>query len=241
MVNRRITSANVLYAFYRQRPGIELDVVTLTSADTASVLAEVAAGTLDATFRSLRDSGLAVPAGLRSARVIDERHEVLVGPRHPLADAAAVTPAELAAHPVWMPGLTEVEPLGYYQDLAAAFGLTIHTGGPSFGIESQLAELAGSDRLATLVGDGSRYLWPEAYDLRRIPVVDPAPVYPLSVIWRADNSHPVLAQFLDHLRAGYRARTGGDVWTPQWARPGADPRPAGPARSGGADGWRSRR
>ncbi|MBB4688697.1 LysR family transcriptional regulator [Amycolatopsis jiangsuensis] len=218
VVNRRITPANVLYAFYRQRPGIELDVVTLTGLDSAAVLAEVGAGALDATFRSLRDSAGAVPRGLAAARVIDERHEVLVGPRHPLADASEVTPAELAGHPLWMPGLTEVEPRGYYADLAEAFGLTIDTLGPSFGVEAMLAELAGSDRLATFVGDGSRYLWPESYDLRRIPVVDPVPVYPLSVIWRAGNPHPLLAGFLEYLDARYRARPGGDVWVPGWAR-----------------------
>ncbi|GAA3573240.1 LysR family transcriptional regulator [Amycolatopsis ultiminotia] len=218
VMNRRITPANLLYAFYQQRPDIELDVVTLTNVDTAVVLAELGAGALDATFRSLRDSAGTVPGGLRSARVIDERHEVLVGPRHPLANAGSVTPGELAGHPIWMPGLTEVEPRGYYADLAEAFGLTIETVGPSFGVEALLAELAGSARLATFVGDGSRYLWPESYDLRRIPVVDPTPVYPLSVIWRADNAHPVLAGFLDYLAAGYRARAGGEVWVPDWAR-----------------------
>ena len=54
-----------------------------------------------------------------------------------------------------------------------------------------LAELADSIQLATVVGAGSRHLWSESYDLRRIPVVDPTPVYPMSVIWRADNPHPV--------------------------------------------------
>ncbi|HVW43113.1 MAG TPA: LysR family transcriptional regulator [Amycolatopsis sp.] len=213
VVNRRIAPSNILREFYQHHPHIDLDVVTLTE-DVA--LAEISAGTVDATFRSLRDSSGTVPSGLRSAHVIDDRHEVLVGPRHPLADAETVTPAVLAEHPIWMPGLSEPEPLGYYHDLAKAFGLTIDTTGPLFGNEAQLAEIAASTRLATLVGEGSRYLWPESYDLRRIPVVGPAPVYPLSVIWRADNQHPVLASFVDYLRTRYRA--GEDTWTPDWAR-----------------------
>jgi len=217
VVSRRIAPSNLLHAFYQQRPEIELDVVTLTYAEAESALAEVAAGTIDATFRSLRDTAREVPSGLRAARVIDDRHEVLVGSQHPLANAKSVSPAELADHPIWMPGMP-AEPLGYYRDLAEAFGLTIDTIGPSFGAEALLEEIAGSARLATFVGEGSRYLWPERYDLRRIPVVDPTPVYPLSVVWRADNPHPVLADFLDFLRAGYRATAGDDVWVPDWAR-----------------------
>ena len=129
-----------------------------------------------------------------------------------------MTPADLTEHPIRMPGMSDPEPLGYYDDLAKTFGLTIDTIGPSFGMEALLAEIADSTRLATLVGEGSRHLWPESYDLRRIPVVDPIPVYPLSVIWRADNPHPVLANFLEYLRTRYRATARDDVWTPDWAR-----------------------
>ena len=213
VINRRIATSAILRDFYRQHPEIELDVVALSSVDAQGALAEVSAGTLDATFRSLRE--VMVPSGLRSARVIDDRHELMVGPKHPLANARTVTPADLTRHPIWMPGMTDAEPIGYYDDLAKAFGLTIDTIGPMFGMETLLAEIADSTALATLVGEGSRYLWPESYDLRRIPVVDPAPVYPLQVIWRTDNRHPVLASFLDYLRARYRP---GDVWTPEWAR-----------------------
>ncbi|TDV48016.1 LysR family transcriptional regulator [Actinophytocola oryzae] len=218
VVSRRIAPAAILHAFYQQHPDIELDVVALVNADAPAALAEVGAGTLDATFRSLRDTARDLPPELRSARVVDDRHELLVGPRHPLADARSVTPADLVGHPIWMPGMTDAEPIGYYEDLAKAFGLTIDTIGPMFGIEALLAELADSTRLANLVGRGSRYLWPESYDLRRIPVVDPTPVYPLSVVWRADNPHPVLASFLDHLHARYRETATDDLWVPDWAR-----------------------
>jgi DNA-binding transcriptional LysR family regulator len=215
VVARRIAPSTILHAFYQQNPDIELDVVTLTNFDAESALAEISAGTIDATFRSLRH--LEVPSGVRASRVIDDRHELLVGPRHPLANAKTVTPAELTDHPIWMPGMSDAEPIGYYKDLATAFGLTIDTIGPSFGIEALLAELADSTQLATFVGEGSRYLWPESYDLRRIPVVDPTPVYPLSVIWRTDNAHPVLANFLEYLHARYKATSSDDIWTPDWA------------------------
>jgi DNA-binding transcriptional LysR family regulator len=215
VVSRRIATAGVLHAFYQQHPDIDLDVVAMVTTDAPTAMAEVIAGTVDATFRSLRDSTL--PRELRSARVIDDPHQLLVGPRHPLANARTVRLADLAEHPIWMPGMSDPEPVGYYQDLADAFGLTIDTLGPSFGIETLLAELADSTTLANFIGEGSRYLWPESYDLRRIPIVDPTPVYPLSVIWRADNPHPVLANFLDYLRTRYAATASDDVWVPDWA------------------------
>ncbi|GAA5049960.1 LysR family transcriptional regulator [Nocardia callitridis] len=216
VISRRIAPASRLHAFYQHHPDIELDVIALLTADTATALAEVTAGTLDATFRSLRATARQVPGELRSARVIDDHHQLLVGPRHPLADANSVTLAQLTDHRIWMPGMSDEEPIGYYRDLATTFGLTIDTDGPSFGFESVAAELAHSPCLSTFVGAGSRHLWPDGYELRRIPVVDPCPVYPLSIVWRADNAHPGLATFLDYLRAEYR---GGDhgVWAPGWA------------------------
>jgi DNA-binding transcriptional LysR family regulator len=218
VIGRRIAPSNILQAFYQQHPDIELDVVTLTGVEAESALAEISAGTLDATFRSLRDSAGKVPNGLRSARVINDRHELLVGPRHELANTKTVRLAELTRHRIWMPGMSDNEPIGYYDDLAKTFGLTIDRIGPSFGVDALLAEIADSPRLATFACEGTRYLWPERYDLRRIPVVNPTPIYPMSVIWRADNPHPVLANFLAYLHTSHQTRPDDDVWTPDWAR-----------------------
>jgi DNA-binding transcriptional LysR family regulator len=159
-----------------------------------------------------------LPDAIRTARVIDEHHEILVGPRHTLANAHTVTPAQLAEHRIWMPGMaTGTEWASYYDEFAAAFGLTIDRIGPVFGNEALLAEIADSPELATLAGERTRYLWPDSYDLRRIPVRDPAPIYPLSLIWRDDNPHPALRVLRDHLNSR-RAHTPDEtVWLPTWA------------------------
>lgn len=128
--------------------------------------------------------------------MINDPHQLLVGPRHPLASARAVSPAQVAGHRIWMPGIAPgTEWAEYYDELAAAFGLTIDMIGPVFGNKALLAEIAGSSDLATLVGEGSRYLRPDSYDLRRIPLRDPTSVYPLSLIWRADNPIPPSPNF----------------------------------------------
>ncbi len=41
--------------------------------------------------------------------------------------------------------------------------------------------------LATLVGERSRYLWPDSYDLRCMPVRDPTPVCPMSLVWHGNS------------------------------------------------------
>ena len=219
VVNRRIAPAVLLQDFYATHPGIELDVVTL-HIDVDTAVAAVEAGTIDATFHAVTVPARQLPAAIRTARVIDDPHQLLVGPGHPFADADSVTPAQLAGHRIWMPGISPgTEVAAYYEEFAAAFGLTIDVVGPVFGNEAMLDEIAGSARLATLVGKGSRYLWPDSYDLRRIPLRRPTPVYPLSLIWRADNPHPALDEFRGYLEARrVRPRDAEGVWEPAWGQ-----------------------
>jgi DNA-binding transcriptional LysR family regulator len=214
VISRRIAPAGLLQGFHRAHPEIELDVVTL--AESAAVaIAAVEAGTLDATFRAVPSP---LPARVEAVHAFDDRHELLVGPGHVLADAAEVTPAQLARHPLWMPGMARgTEWSAYYEELSAAFGLTIDLAGPVFGYETQLAEIAASPTLATFVGEGNRYLWPAEYDLRRIPVRNPTPVYPHSLLWRRDNPHPALTTLREYLVSTRREPSGTETWTPSWA------------------------
>jgi DNA-binding transcriptional LysR family regulator len=217
VLSRRIAPAVLVEQFYRTHPGVELDVVTL-DADVRAAIAAVEAGTVDATFHAVTTAPQYLPAAIRTARAIDDPHQLLVGPRHAFASARAVTPAQLAGHRIWMPGMARgTEWAAYYGELAAAFGLTIDVAGPAFGNEALMAEIAGSAQLATLVGQGSRYLWPDRYDLRRIPLHDPVPVYPLSLIWRADNRHPALPKLRRYLASRRQSSGGCDVWLPTWA------------------------
>jgi DNA-binding transcriptional LysR family regulator len=215
VVNRRIVTAGLLQDFYRMHPEIELDVVTL-DADVHGAIAAVEAGTIDATFHGVPAQRY-LPEAVKAARVIDEPHQLLVGPRHPLANARAVRPWQLAGHRIRMPGLdARGEVAAYYDELATTFGVTIDVVGPVFGNEALLAEIADSSDLATLVGEGSRYLWPDSYDLRRIPIRDPAPVYPMSLIWRDDNPHPALIELRGYLDSRRTDSPDTDVWTPKW-------------------------
>ncbi|GAA2376694.1 LysR family transcriptional regulator [Dactylosporangium salmoneum] len=216
--SRRTAPAVLLQEFHRSYRDIELDVVTLT-VDVEGAIDAVEAGTVDATFHAVRVPAGRLPPPIRAAPALDEPHELLVGPRHPLAGARSVTPAQLAAHRIWMPGMAPgSEWAQYYAELSAAFGLTIDVDGPVFGYEAQLAEIAESPRLATLVGEHSRYLWPDSYDLRRIPVRDPAPIYPMSLIWRDDNPHPALSRLRSYVGSRPAGGPAGERWLPNWGR-----------------------
>jgi DNA-binding transcriptional LysR family regulator len=209
VINRRIAPSVLLQDFHRAHPETELDVVTLFDAEEA--IAAIQSGTIDASFRALKR----IPDGIEAARVLDEPHQLLTGPGHELAAASSVTPEQLAGHRIWIPGIVPgTEWAAYYDELAAAFGLTIDAIGPNFGSDALLDTIVGSATLTTLVGEQTRLIWPAGYDLRRITVQDPVPVYPHSLIWRSDNQHPALSQLRDHLGTS-RPATG--TWAPQWA------------------------
>jgi DNA-binding transcriptional LysR family regulator len=216
VVGRGLAPAGLLRGFHRDHPDTELDVVTLF--DAAAAIAAVASGTIDASFRAVNRSARQLPSGIGATRVFDEPVQLLTGPAHQLAGAGSVTPAELAGHRIWMPGIVPgTEWAAFYADLAAAFGLSIDTRGPNFGLEPLLETIAGTAGLATFVGGQTHLTWPADYGLRRVPIRDPVPVYPHALLWRQDNPHPALALLRGHLRRELTSLPNASTWTPAWA------------------------
>ena len=215
IIGRRLAPSALLQGFHDAHPDVELDVVRLFDADSA--IAAVRSGTIDATFRAVLVPPRQLPDGVRSARVLDEPLHLMVGATHEFADARELRPAQLVGRRIWMPAIVAgTEWAAFYADLAGAFGLTIDTIGPNFGIEPLLDAIADSPSLATFVGAQTRVVWPAGHDLRRIPVRDPVPVYPHSLLWHAENQHPALALLRAHFRAP--AVAGPELWRPVWAR-----------------------
>jgi DNA-binding transcriptional LysR family regulator len=221
VIGRRLAPAGLLRGFHRAHPGAELTVAThLQDADAA--IDAVWSGTIDAAFRAVIRPARQLPAGVQAARVLDEPVQLLTGPGHRLAAARAVTPDQLAGHRIWIPGLVAgTEWTAFYGELAAAFGLTIDAADPDFGTEPLLDTVASVPALATFVGEQTHLIWPGHYDLRRIAVRDPAPVYPHSLIWRTDNPHPALTMLRDYL-GSQPCHSSYATWTPGWAQQSAD-------------------
>jgi DNA-binding transcriptional LysR family regulator len=219
VVGRRLGPAAALRRFHRAHPGIQLEVVALFDADAA--IAAVGSGLVDASFRALTMPAWRLPDGIAAARALDEPIQLLTGPAHELAAAPAVRPAELAGHRIWMPGLVSGTEWGaYYDELAAVFELSIDVTGPEFGSEPLLDTIASTAALATLVGEQTHLVWPAGWDLRRVAVQDPTPVYPHSLIWRRDNPHPALAALRTYLGSRRPRDRETGTWTPRWAQHG---------------------
>jgi DNA-binding transcriptional LysR family regulator len=218
VIASRTAPSGLMRAFHRAHPDIELDVVTLS--DVEAAVAALTSGAIDASFRAVAMPGGPLPAGIESLRVLDEPLQLLTGPAHALADARSVTIAQLAGHRIWMPGIIPgTEWAAYYADLVAQFGLTIEATGPNFGSDALLDTVADTPALATFMGEHTRLVWPADHGLRRIPVTDPVPVYPHSLLWHHTNPHPALAALRAHFIATSASHDTAETWAPAWVIP----------------------
>lgn len=211
----RSAQAVVLHDYWRSHPEIDLDVVTLRVNDPRAAVAAVRAGEIDASFRSVTEPA-ALPDDVRMIHAFDSPTELLAGPRHPLAAARTLTPAQLRGHRIWVPGIAPgSEWAEFYDQLTTEFDLRVDAAGPNFGNEVLLDTLAESADVATLVGSRDRYLWPVNHDLRRIPILNPSLAYPLSLIFADTNPHPGLRAIIGHMRS--LAPAPEPAWRPFWA------------------------
>lgn len=218
VIASRSAQSSLMRDFHRAHPGIELDVMMLFDIETA--VTALRSGAIDASFRAVAAPGRPLPEDIESVRVLDEPLQLLTGPEHALASARSVTLAELVGHRIWMPGIAPGTEWGaYYDDLVAEFGLTIEVTGPNFGSDALLDTVSDTPALATFMGEHTRLIWPADHGLRRIPVTDPTPVYPHSLLWHRDNPHPALATLRAHLTAGTAARDAAGTWVPGWVLP----------------------
>jgi DNA-binding transcriptional LysR family regulator len=211
----RSAQAVVLHDYWLAHPDTALDVVTLKVDDPHVAAAAVQAGEVDASFRTVIDPAT-LPRDVRLVHAFDSELELIVGPRHPLASARTLTPAQLRDQRIRVPGIVpRSEWAAFYEELGTAFDLRIDAAGPNFGNEVLLDALADSADLATLVGARDRYLWPPGHDLRRIPIVNPTLAYPLFIMVPRTGPHPGLRAIVDHF-AGLTPLPG-TVWLPSWA------------------------
>lgn len=214
VVHRQVATAGLLRAFHRAYPDTALDIVTLNAG--AEAVEAVRSGAIDATVRAVALLDRPLPEDVESAPVLDEPLHLFTGPGHPFAKARSVTPAQLAGHHIWMPGnVPGTEWTAYYDRLAVEFGFVIDAIGPDFGIEALFDTIAESSTVATFVGEETPLVWPVGHALRRIPLVDPTPVYPGELVWRTDNAHPALAALRGHLTAAYPGRPDSGIWIPE--------------------------
>ncbi|MGV9774418.1 LysR family transcriptional regulator [Streptosporangium sp. NPDC003464] len=184
LIDTRLPATDLIRAFHSANEGVDVELVTSNGLRTARVALE--RGSVDAAFCRVTgplDELGSVPAFL-------EPVHLLVSRGHPLAGRTSVRTAELSGSVVWMPGnVPGSEWEEFYRLLGTAFGIEIDTSGPDFGWHHFVADVAAG-RGVSFVGETMRLPWHP--DTVQIPLVDPAPVYPSSLLFHQRNRHPVL-------------------------------------------------
>ncbi|MFV2174894.1 LysR family transcriptional regulator [Actinomadura sp. LOL_016] len=213
VLGTRTASVETVRAFHETVP--DVGVETIRADDLADALPALARGTIDAFFgRALGDLG-----DVEARPVYLEPIHVLVGREHPFARLDRVPIADLAGRSVWVPGAArpETEWADFYRAFTAEFGVRIDTSGPNFGADDLVERTAASRELITAVGEKIRMPWHPG--VAQIPVVDPVPVYPWSLLWHPRNRHPVLPRLVAYVRDGFRPYRPGRDWLPEPDRP----------------------
>jgi DNA-binding transcriptional LysR family regulator len=221
VLGTRLSSVQLLRAFHdAASTPAGADVEIVTSIGLRSAAPALLAGDIDAAYA--RVTG-ACDVRLAHTLAYLEPLYVLVGRRHAFAERRSLTAAELDGTTAWMPGNAPgSEWAAFYADLTAAFGVIIETGGTLFGFDHLVDEIADDDSRLTFVGEGTPARMPWHSDVVRIPVIDPTPVYPLSLLWHRDSRHPLLPALIAHTRTHHRPPPG-PLWMPDADRELLDP------------------
>ncbi|OLT12305.1 LysR family transcriptional regulator [Actinomadura sp. CNU-125] len=214
VLGTRLVSVEIVRAFHETVPDVGIEIVR--SGGLADALPALARGTIDAFFgRALGDLG-----DIRARPVRLEPLHILVGHGHPFAGLDRVPLASLVDRGMWIPGAARpgTEWADFYRALTAEFGVPIDTSGPDFGLDDIMDRVAASDELiGGGVGEGIRV--PPHPGIVQLPVVDPAPVYPWSLLWHPRNRHPVLPRLVSYAGGGFRPYRPGTEWLPEPDRP----------------------
>ncbi|MGY6658817.1 LysR family transcriptional regulator [Amycolatopsis sp. TRM77291] len=206
VLGTRLATMEVVRAFHAEHDD-ELEIVTPgLGAMRRSLLPD----SVDAAFA--RVSTVPSPGIARTPAYLEPAN-LLVGRRHPLARRRRVAMAELAGLTAWMPyNARASEWAEFWQELCPEFGILVDTDGPNFGLEHHIEVLSEStDRLGFV---GAKMHVPWHPDVVQIPLVDPTPVYPFSLLWRYENRHPTLRSLIEHVRSAYRPFDPERQWLP---------------------------
>lgn len=209
----QIADANLMQFYLEQRPDSHVELVV--SSPTRTSREVVVSRQVDAGFARSHWPKRPLPEGIRSRPAYLDALHLLVARTHHLAQKPTVSASDLAGLTMWVPGAGfDSEVADYYQQLAQRFAVTIDTDRSSGAINFNaiVSRIAASPTLASFGGAGTTTPWNP--DIVAVPIVNPTPAYPMSLLWNKDvDNHPelmALSQFVAE-RTQFAAA---DVWTP---------------------------
>ncbi|MBF9134587.1 LysR family transcriptional regulator [Plantactinospora sp. S1510] len=190
---RPIAASSMLHRLVPELGDLPLELSTRHSLGTA--LSAMRRGEIDVALGRVHGPTEPCADELAHRLVRLEPLNALMSDRHPLATRSALRPADLAPYGIWSPavaGATELD--SYLRTLGDDLGIPV-TVGPAFvTFEQVVAEIQTHGQWIWLLGADVRATPPPGMAL--IPLVDPTPLYPWSLVWRRDRVHPLLGRLL---------------------------------------------
>jgi hypothetical protein len=162
---------------------------------TAGALDALQRGEIDAAFGNVDDVDRPVPPSVARRRVSYERIHAIASVDHPLARVPEVSHADLARHVMWWPTDDAApERRRWVTRFARRHRIVLEVHGGDLGAEHLVHDLVGNpDRLSLY---GADWPLPAGAPVRLVPIVDPIPLYPWSLLWLPANTHPMLPDLL---------------------------------------------
>ncbi|WP_080736131.1 LysR family transcriptional regulator [Rhodococcoides fascians] len=210
----QIADANLMRFYLDRHPDAEIELIMMGPSKTSrDALVD---GRVDVAFARYNWSAHDLPAHLKAAPAYLDALHLLVGSGHPLAGRDHIDFDDLDGLTAWVPGAGFHSEVGdFYRQLSDSCGITInsdrHPGGVGF--TNILDRIANSGTLVTFGGDGTTTPWHP--NIRRVPIVNPTPAYPMALLWReTTSSHPALNSLTDFVADSYRGNETSSLWLP---------------------------
>lgn len=211
----QIADANLMRFYLEKHPEAEIELIMMGPSTTSRDA--VIDGRVDVAFAREHWGTRPLPAHVTAVPAYLDALYLLVGTGHPLASRDHVEFDHLDGLTAWVPGAGFDSEVGdFYRRLSDSCGITItterHPGG--IGFTNILDRIAESTTLVTFGGEGTTTPWHP--NIRRIPIVDPTPAYPMALLWQEKVvGHPQLKSLHDFIAGSYNSNAVSDVWLPE--------------------------
>jgi len=180
---------------------------------TDAAIAALRRGEIDAAFGCVQTVDLHSHHDIACEPAGFERLVAAVPVGHELAQQRRVSAADLASHGLWWPVSDGPEVHRWVAGYASEHGIPLDTDGASLGAEYVLEPLVCRGDRVTVFGEG----WAPTGvpGIRLLPISDPAPHLPWSLLWPRSSTHAVLARLRDAIDRRV-ARPGPPDRGPSW-------------------------
>ena len=209
----QIADANLMDFYLERHPGARIEVIVSSPSSTSR--AAVLSGGVDAGFARAGWRGRPLSPGVRAMPAYLDVLSLLVGTSNPLSSLARVEARDLAGLTAWVPGAGFGSEVGdFYREFAERFGVVVDTdrSSGSIGFKSIVERVAGSSELVSFGGVGTTTPWHPG--VVSIPIVNPTPGYPISLIWNDEVGDRSEFRALRAFVAGRREPRRSDIWMP---------------------------